>query len=172
MSVELNALSPIDPADVSDDDLLLVWDSAAPSGNAKKATRGQVLAGVVRDGADATLGIVTADDVAAPAGSIDELTVTTGLIMGDTINLILKQLQTIALADIAAAASASPTITVTGAVVGDFVIVNAPSTIPAGFIVRGYVSGADTVTLRLYNASSSTLVGASHDFSVLVVRAT
>lgn len=74
MAVELIDLVAIDPADVSDDDLMLIWDVAAPSGNAKKATRAQFLAGVARESADVTFGTVDADALNAPVGAIDALT--------------------------------------------------------------------------------------------------
>lgn len=171
MPIELNALSPIDPANVSDDDLLLIWDTAAPSGNAKKATRAQILTGVVMSGSDADLGVVTADDIQAPSGSIDSLTVATGIHMGSTLNAIKLNAQTIALADITTGASASHSLTVSGVIVGDFVLISAPSTIPAGVMVNGYASATDIITLRLFNATASTLAAASHDFRLLVLRA-
>lgn len=43
------------------------------------------------------------------------------------------------------------TITVTGAAVGDSVALGAPAAINAGFLWCGWVSAADTVTVRVYN---------------------
>lgn len=63
---------------------------------------------------------------------------------------------------IAAGAKGTATLTITGAAAGDVVMLNAPSALEAGLLVMGwYVSGADTVTIMLYNATSSPLDGAS-----------
>lgn len=48
-------------------------------------------------------------------------------------------------------------LTVTGAVVGAPVIIGAPSTIEAGLTWCGFVSAADTVTVRVHNNSGGAL---------------
>jgi len=53
------------------------------------------------------------------------------------------------------------TITVTGAVVGDPVVLGLPSTVPAGFTYNGYVSGANTITVRAANNGGGTGAGAA-----------
>ena len=170
--VELNALTAIDPADVSDDDLVLIFDSAAPSGNSKKATRAQFLAGVARNGQDATLGIVDAAEVNAPVSALNTLTVATGLVIGATVSKVLTATASLAVPDILAAASATVTMTVTGAAVGDLVLLGLPAGLSAGMIVRGDVTGANTVTVRLYNATAATIAAASYSVKAVAVRVT
>jgi hypothetical protein len=63
---------------------------------------------------------------------------------------------------IAANTRGTATMTVTGAAVGDVVILNMPSTLEAGLLFCGaYVSAADTVTVVLYNATGAPIDGAS-----------
>lgn len=63
----------------------------------------------------------------------------------------------------------SPGVTVTGAAIGDVVDVHPPYT-PAGVVVYGFVSAADTVNVRLQNGTGSTVDLASGDWSVVVRR--
>lgn len=53
------------------------------------------------------------------------------------------------------------TITVTGAVVGDVVQLGLPTTVPAGFTYQGFVSSANTVTVRAVNNGGATGAGAA-----------
>ena len=168
--VELNALTAIDPADVSDDDLVLIWDTAAPSANAKKATRGQFLAGVIRTGAAATLGVVTATSAAAPTGAIDTLTVATALVMGGTLSRLLTASGSVAAPTVATLAQGSVTMTVTGAVTGDVAMVFLPDTLPVGLIAKAVVTSPNTVTILFFNASASSITGASYTARVVVMR--
>lgn len=170
MAVELIDLVAIEPADVSNDDLVLMWDIAAPSGNAKKATRAQFLAGVAMEETDVVFGDVDADALNAPVGAIDELTVATGLIIGATIEKVLTASASLSVADILAYDDGTATMTVTGAVSGDVVILALPAGMPAGMIVRGDVTAANTVTVRIYNATAATITAASYTVRALVIR--
>lgn len=60
------------------------------------------------------------------------------------------------------------TVTVTGAAVGDKVVLGAPSTLEAGLIAFGFVSAADTVSIRLANLSGGTVDPASASWKVAV----
>lgn len=62
------------------------------------------------------------------------------------------------------------TVTVPGALPGDGVTLGAPSTIEAGFIWSGYVSAANTVTIRLAKVGSGTVDPAEATWSVRVTR--
>lgn len=70
-------------------------------------------------------------------------------------------------ASLADGVGATTTITVTGAVLGDFVIVS-HSVDLAGITVTGYVSAADTVSVRFQNESTGTLDLASGTLRALV----
>lgn len=67
------------------------------------------------------------------------------------------------------AAGETKTITVTGAALGDFVIVSAPYDLQ-GISVTAYVSAANTVSIRLQNESGGTLDLASGTWKVKVIR--
>ena len=69
-------------------------------------------------------------------------------------------------------ASSDLTLTVTGAETGDLVVLGIPNgSQPAGEVwYQAWVSAADTVTVRLYNASGAAVDPASGSFNVMVVR--
>ncbi len=69
-------------------------------------------------------------------------------------------------------ASSDLTLTVTGAAVGDMVVLGIPNGAqPAGTVwYQGWVSAADTVTVRLYNQSGAAVDPASDTFNVMVLR--
>lgn len=73
--------------------------------------------------------------------------------------------------DIADGDQATTTVTVTGAVLGDFVIGVSCSIDLAGLQLTGYVSAADTVTLLLQNNSGAAVNLAAADFKVRVRKA-
>lgn len=62
------------------------------------------------------------------------------------------------------------TVTVTGAVVGDSVSLAPPSGINAGLMWSGFVSAANTVTIRLLNTTGSAIDPASATWKVNVIR--
>lgn len=73
-------------------------------------------------------------------------------------------------ASIAAGAIAEETVTVSGAVAGDLVLVSPPTTLNAGIgVVGAYVSAADTVKLRLLNSTGGAvdIASASWIFGLL-----
>lgn len=67
-------------------------------------------------------------------------------------------------------AISTATITVPGAQVGDVVSLGAPSTIESGFIWSGFVSAADTVTIRLAKITSGTVDPAIGTWTATVSR--
>ena len=68
-----------------------------------------------------------------------------------------------------AAGATSAAITVTGAVLGDFVLASAPYDL-ADCTVTAYVQAADTVEIRLQNESAATFDGASGTWRVMVFK--
>jgi hypothetical protein len=69
---------------------------------------------------------------------------------------------------IAAGAVAVQTITVTGAAVGNPVIVVPPVALEAGLVFSGFVSAANTVTVRLENATGSGVTPAVASWKAVV----
>jgi len=80
----------------------------------------------------------------------------------------LKGTATLDFGSITTLATAELTITVTGAAVGDPVSAGPPSTLNAGLMVTAYVSATNTVTIRLYNSTGSSIDPASSSWSVTV----
>ena len=90
---------------------------------------------------------------------------------GATVTSVLTATSTIDFSSISAnTTSDSSGITVTGAAVGDAVMVGVPATIAAGLVVTGYVSAAHTVTVRAANVTASPIDPASGSFRVVVVK--
>jgi hypothetical protein len=71
---------------------------------------------------------------------------------------------------IAAGGKADMTINVPGAVVGDAVILGPPAAPAAGLTFDGFVSGADTVTVRAQNLSSGSVDETSMTFRAVVIK--
>jgi hypothetical protein len=72
---------------------------------------------------------------------------------------------------IAAGASATQTATVTGAAVGDGVVVGLPAAgLTAGLIPTAWVSAAGVVTLRITNITSGALTPAAADYRLTAIR--
>jgi hypothetical protein len=71
--------------------------------------------------------------------------------------------------NILASASADLTITVTGAAVGDAVVLGPPADPDAGLTFLAFVSAADTVTVRACNFSSGAIDQAAKTFRVTVL---
>lgn len=171
MGVTIEALPALSGVDVTDDDIIPIWDESAPSANTKGITRGDFLVDVVREEGNHTLGTIDADEVNAPLGAIDALTVATSLTLGAAITKILKGVITVTATTLAADATEDHAKTLTGAVSGDVVLfsVDAPA---AGLDFRAWVSGADTLTVRVTNNSGGSIAGATYTLRVIAIRAT
>ncbi len=78
---------------------------------------------------------------------------------------------TLDVASLVDGAGATSTVTVTGAALGDFVLVSLGVDL-AGITVTGYVSAADTVSVRVQNESGGTLDLASTTVRVRVIPKT
>jgi hypothetical protein len=77
---------------------------------------------------------------------------------------------TLDFASIAAGADDELTVTVPDAAIGDPVIVAPPATLEAGLAVTAFVSAADTVTIRLVNATASPIDPASGAWTVAIIK--
>ncbi|MER7213209.1 hypothetical protein ABT340_39615 [Streptosporangium sp. NPDC000239] len=78
---------------------------------------------------------------------------------------------TLDFASIAAGAVGTLTVTVTGASTGDFALVAPPGNLNAGLVVCGFVSAADTVTIRVLNGTAGAIDPASSTWKVTVFTA-
>ena len=95
------------------------------------------------------------------------------IILNDGLTLFEKIVgngtDTIDPASIAASGTATADITVTGAALGDYVMVAAPYDLQ-GLVCTAYVSAADTVTIVLFNPTAGAVDLASGDWKVKVMR--
>lgn len=91
---------------------------------------------------------------------------------GSTIKGMKTGTASVNLPSIANAESGSATFTVTGAAVGDVVIVNPPSLTTGLAFAGAEVTGANTVTVYATNASAAPINEAAKDFTYLWVDLT
>lgn len=77
---------------------------------------------------------------------------------------------TLDFSSISAGASQELTVTVTGAAVGNVVILGAPAAIETGLVWNGYVSATNTVKVRISNITGSSINPASASWRVSAVR--
>jgi hypothetical protein len=88
-----------------------------------------------------------------------------------TITKVLTGSAALDFPSVAAAGQQSLTITVTGAAVGDEVIVALPAAPAAGLVFNAFVSAANTVTIRATNVTASPVDPASATYGVIVLAA-
>jgi len=139
------AFSSLDLAQAATVGVSVLGVANGGSGVSTTPTNGQLLIG---NGTGYTVAALTAGvgvSVTNAAGSITVATQT------------LKNTQTFTFGAIAAndVGDSTNTVTVTGAVAGDVVTLGLPATLPTGFTYVGYVSAADTVTIRAHGSASS-----------------
>ena len=90
---------------------------------------------------------------------------------GGALTYVKKAAVTVDPASISAGAVNEETVTVSGAVAGDLVIVSPPAAIEASVCVVGaYVSASNTVKLRLYNPTGAPIDPASGSWVFGLVR--
>ena len=90
---------------------------------------------------------------------------------GSTVTKVLSNSASLNFPSIAAVSQADLTITVTGAAVGDEVMLSLPAAPTAGLVFNGFVSAADTVTIRASNITASAVDAAAATYGVVVVAA-
>jgi hypothetical protein len=88
---------------------------------------------------------------------------------GTALTKLLSASATLDFGSIAAAASADLTITVTGAATGNTVILGLPAAPTAGIIFQGFVSAANTVTVRATNITGAPVDPASASYRAAVL---
>lgn len=90
---------------------------------------------------------------------------------GNTITKVLSGSASLNFGSIGAAAQADLTITITGAAVGDEVIMALPAAPTAGLIFNAFVSAANTVTVRASNITAAPIDPAAATFGAIVIAA-
>jgi hypothetical protein len=90
---------------------------------------------------------------------------------GNTITKVLSGSASLNFGSIGAAAQADLTITVTGAAVGDEVVMALPAAPAAGLIFNAFVSATNTVTIRASNITAAPVDPAAATFGVIVIAA-
>lgn len=90
---------------------------------------------------------------------------------GATISKVLSASASLNFGSISAASQADLTITVTGAAVGDEVIMALPAAPAAGIVFNAFVSAANTVTIRASNITASPVDPAAATYGVIVIAA-
>jgi len=92
-------------------------------------------------------------------------TITTGA----TLSKILTGVASLDFPSIAAVSQANLTIAVTGAAVGDEVIMGLPAAPTAGIVFNAFVSAANTVTIRASNITAGAIDPTAATYSVAVI---
>jgi hypothetical protein len=90
---------------------------------------------------------------------------------GSQITKVLSGSASLNFGSIATTASADLTITVTGAAVGDEVIMALPAAPAAGIVFNAFVSAANTVTIRATNVTALSVDPAAATYGVIVIAA-
>jgi hypothetical protein len=90
---------------------------------------------------------------------------------GNTITKVLSGSASLNFGSISAVSQADLTITVTGAAVGDEVIMALPAAPAAGIVFNAFVSATDTVTIRASNITASPVDPAAATYGVIVIAA-
>ena len=82
----------------------------------------------------------------------------------------LSATATVTFASIPQSACHEQTITLTGAVTGDEVMLGPPATVEQGFMWSGYVSSANTVTVRMCKITAGTAAPAARSWRATILR--
>lgn len=90
---------------------------------------------------------------------------------GATVTKVLSGSASLNFPEIAAASQANLTITVTGAAVGDEVVMALPAAPAAGLVFNAFVSAANTVTIRASNITASPVDAGAATYGVIVIAA-
>lgn len=165
---------PSEPeADVTDDDLLLLYEVGAGSDNSKQVTRGRLLKDVAREGGDHDFGTSEITDLTAPTATLNNVSITTGLTFDTaaTINKAYVASATVVVPDITAGSSDTQTATLTGVTTADFLTASMTGAMPDGLTMQAWVSAADTVSVKFYNTTAATITGASYPMKLMAFKA-
>tara|TARA_R110002110_G_scaffold168017_1_gene369173 strand:- start:505 stop:1026 length:522 start_codon:yes stop_codon:yes gene_type:complete len=169
---ELSDLPAIDPADVTDDDFILIFDNSAPVTKSKKASRSNFLKDVAREGGDHNFGTSEIETLTANDATIVNLNVTTSMQFDTaaTLQKMYRATASIVTAGTAAGASETLTATISGVLEGDFVNLSFAAALPDGLMAQAWVSASDTISVKFYNATTVAIAGATFSAKLAVMR--
>lgn len=119
---------------------------------------------------DQTVALTNGNGTRSPAGIVLAVDAD-GVLVGEDGRSSLSANAALDFPSIAAAASADLTIAVPGAAVGDSVELGLPAAPTAGLIFQGFVSAADTVTVRATNITAGAVDAASATYRATVHKA-
>lgn len=171
---EIDDLPEILLADVSDDDFLPIFDNSASSSPTRKISRANLLSDVAREGGDHDFGTVEIADFTATDGTVIDLTVTTSLAFDSaaTLQKMYRAAASITFGDLTSSAGQTVTTAIAGIAVGDYISLSFGAALPDGLIIQAWTSATNTVSVRAYNATDSTISGASYTAKIAVMRFT
>ncbi|GGE29878.1 hypothetical protein GCM10011360_17420 [Primorskyibacter flagellatus] len=169
---ELNELPAIEPADVTDDDFLLIYDNSAASTPARRATRAQVLQGVAREGGNHNFSTSEINDLTVSTATLVSAKITTELSFDEAgkIQKVYRATADLTTVGTADGAGENLTATVTGIVAGDYLAVSFAELLPDGLTWQAWISAADTVTIRFFNMSGGAIGSDTYTIKILAFR--
>ena len=160
---ELSELDPIPGGNVSDDDLLLVYDMQ--NQRSYKVARSVLMGDVARENEAVSFSSVSADDA-----TFASLTAATLLFTGGGIADVVTAQTSISLPSLAAQAVGSVPVLVPGALVGMIAMATFAGGAGAGIWHSAHVSANDEVTISLGNSSGSTVAASTRNVSIFLIR--
>lgn len=169
---ELNDLPEIEPADVSDDDFILLFDNSAPTNKSRKATRSDFLKDVAREGGDHNFGVSEIEELTANAATMVALNVTSSLAFDDaaTVQKVYHTSSALAVSTLADGAGETITAAVVGVLTSDQVLASFAEVLPDGLSYQAWVSAGDTVSVRFLNSSGGSIAAASYASKITAIR--
>jgi hypothetical protein len=127
-------------------------------------------AGVLQAAAAQSITTAAGDLTLAPASGLVSVTGTVAIGSGTPIAKVVSATATLDFGNTATLTSTDLTITVTGAAVGDSVAIGLPAAPDANGCFTGWVSAADTVTVRFNNYSAGSIDPASATYRATVTQ--
>lgn len=168
----IDELPEIDTDDITDDDYIVLFDLGAVSEPARRVTVAQFLNDVLRSGSGGSFGSVTIATLISPSASIANLGISNRLTFasGNGISNIRLYEASETFPTVNAGASDTVDITVTGVTTNDYINLTFGEALPDGMIVQAWPSAADTVQLKIYNASSGNISGTDYAVRLMIIQ--
>lgn len=160
---ELPDLDPIPGANVSDDDLILIYDME--NNRAYKVTRGNLLGNVARTGDDADFNVLSAETATFTEVTPALLSFASG---GGIADMITASGESVSVPTIASQSSDTVTVTITGAVAGMVALVTFSDALAAGLVYHAHVSADDILTITFTNATAGSITGESKTAEIIL----
>lgn len=158
--VELVDIPSIPEGNVSDDDLLLIYDMTA--GRSYKVTRLLLLAGIARLNAPAEFTALSAEEATFTEATVAQLLFASGGGVSDMVTASAP----VVVPTLAAGATDTVNVSVAGAVAGMAALCTFTDGLAPGLCFTAHVSAPDVVTVAFVNASSGSITGASKTASI------